>query len=74
MNRIALYLFACLVFSPVSNSAQRKIAYEQGQNVFVSDVDGKHAKKIAAGASRKKTKDSRQFIGCRWTEKIPSCS
>jgi len=50
MNRIALYLFACLVFSPVSNSAQRKIAYEQGENVFISDVYGKHAKKIAAGA------------------------
>jgi TolB protein len=50
MNRIGLYLFACLVFSAVSNSAQRKIAYEQGENVFVADVDGKHAKKIAAGA------------------------
>src|SRR5262249_30296442 len=50
MNRIALHLFACLVFSAVSNSAQRKIAYEQGENIFVADVDGTHAKKIADGA------------------------
>src|SRR5262249_613604 len=50
MNRIALHLFACLVFSAVSNSAQRKIAYEQGENIFVADADGKHAKKIAPGA------------------------
>lgn len=50
MNRIGLYLFACLVFSAVSTSAQRKIAYEQGENVFVADIDGKHAKKVAAGA------------------------
>lgn len=50
MNRLALYLFVCLAFSALSNAAQRKIAYEQGENVFVADVDGKHPKKIAAGA------------------------
>jgi TolB protein len=50
MERIALYLFVCLSFFPASNAAERKIAYEQGENVFVADVDGKHAKKIAAGA------------------------
>ena len=50
MNRIALSLFSCLAVSALSNAAQRKIAYEQGENVFVADIDGKHAKKIAAGA------------------------
>ena len=50
MNRIAPYLFVCLAFSALTNAGQRKIAYEQGENVFVADVDGKHAKRIAAGA------------------------
>jgi len=36
--------------SALSDAAQRKIAYERGENVFVADLDGKHAKKIAAGA------------------------
>jgi TolB protein len=50
VNRLALYLFVCIAFSALSHTAQRKIVYEQGENVFVADVDGKHAKKIAAGA------------------------
>src|SRR6516165_11939957 len=50
MNRIAPYLFVCLAFSALTNAGQRKIAYEQGENVFVADVDGKHAKRIAEGA------------------------
>jgi TolB protein len=50
MNRTALYLFVCVAFSATSNAEQRQIAYERGENVFVANVDGTHAKKIAAGA------------------------
>ena len=50
MKRLAPYLFVCLAFSAISNAAPRKIAYAQGENVFVADVDGKHAKKIVGGA------------------------
>src|SRR6266853_5310836 len=50
MNRFAVYLFVYLAFSALTNATQRKMAYERGENIFVADVDGTHAKKIAAGA------------------------
>jgi TolB protein len=50
MKSLTLSIFLCLAFSALSHAAQRKIAYEHGDNVFVADVDGTHAKKIAAGA------------------------
>src|SRR5437773_758052 len=50
MKPLTLFMFLCVAFSALSNAAQRKIAYEHGDNVFVADLDGKHAKKIAAGA------------------------
>ncbi len=34
----------------LSHAAGRKIAYERRENIFVADTDGKHQKKIAAGA------------------------
>jgi Tol biopolymer transport system component len=42
--------FICVTFSALSNAAQRKIAYERGENIFVAEIDGSHAKKITAGA------------------------
>jgi TolB protein len=50
MKRLPFTIFLCVAFSALSNAAQRKIAYEHGENIFVADIDGTHAKKIAAGA------------------------
>ena len=50
MKQLTFAIFLCVAFSALSNAAQRKIAYEHGDNIFVADVDGKHPKKIAAGA------------------------
>src|SRR5438094_144226 len=50
MKPLALFMFLCVAFSALSQAAQRKIAYEHGANIFVADMDGTHAKKIAAGA------------------------
>lgn len=50
MNRIALCLFVCVSLSGLSSAAERKIAYERDENIFVANVDGTHAKKIADGA------------------------
>jgi TolB protein len=50
MNRIALCLFVCVSLSGMSRAAERKIAYERDENIFVANIDGTHAKKIADGA------------------------
>jgi TolB protein len=50
MKQFTFAIFICVTFSALSNAAQRKIAYERGDNMFVADADGTHAKKIAAGA------------------------
>jgi TolB protein len=50
MNRFAGCLFVCLAFSALANAAPQKMAYEHGENIFIADVDGTHAKKIAVGA------------------------
>jgi TolB protein len=50
MKPLTLSIFLCFAFSALSHAAQRKMAYEHGENIFVADVDGTHAKKIAAGA------------------------
>jgi TolB protein len=42
-----LILFAA---NSVLLAATRKIAYEHGENIFVADLDGSHAKKVATGA------------------------
>jgi TolB protein len=39
-----------LTFFALTNAAQRKIAFERGENIFVADLDGSHPKKIANGA------------------------
>jgi TolB protein len=50
MKRFIFALFICLTFFTLSDAAQRKIAFERGENIFVADLDGSHAKKIANGA------------------------
>jgi TolB protein len=50
MKQLTFAIFLCFAFSALSNAAQRKIAYEHGDNIFVADIDGTHAKKIADGA------------------------
>jgi TolB protein len=43
-------MLLCLALCAQSDAAQRKIAYEHRDNIFVADIDGTHQKKIAAGA------------------------
>ncbi len=50
MKRITFFLLGCVAFSALTNAAQRKIAYEHGEGIFVADTDGTHQKKIAVGA------------------------
>jgi hypothetical protein len=50
MKPLTLTIFLCVAFSALSRAAERKIAYEHRDNIFVADTDGTHQKKIAAGA------------------------
>jgi TolB protein len=50
MKPVALAIFLCVAFSALNHAAERKIAYEHGENIFVADIDGTHQKKIATGA------------------------
>ena len=50
MKPIALAIFLCVAFSALSHAAERKIAYEHREIIFVADIDGMHQKKIATGA------------------------
>src|SRR4029453_6659303 len=50
MKRFTIALVICVTLSVLTNAAERKIAYERGENIFVANADGTHSKKIAAGA------------------------
>jgi TolB protein len=50
MKRFIFALFIFLTCLGLSNAAQRKIAFERGENIFVANLDGSHGKKIANGA------------------------
>ncbi len=50
MKQLTFAIFLCVALSGISQAAQHKIAYERGENIIVADIDGTHAKKIAAGA------------------------
>ena len=50
MKQFIVAIFLCVAFSALVNAAQRKIAYERGEKIFVADVDGTHSKKVAEGA------------------------
>src|SRR5206468_7833862 len=50
MKQLIVAIFLFVAFSALVNAAERKIAYERGENIFVADADGTHSKKIAKGA------------------------
>jgi TolB protein len=50
MKPLPIAIFLCTAFSASSHAADRKIAYEHRENIFVADDDGTHQKKIASGA------------------------
>jgi TolB protein len=50
MRQLIVASFLCVAFSALVNAEQPKIAYQQGENIFVADADGTHSKKIAEGA------------------------
>jgi TolB protein len=50
MKQLTIATLLCVAFSGLGNAVERKIAYEHDENIFVADIDGKHPKKIAAGA------------------------
>ena len=50
MKQLTIATLLCVAFSGLGNAAERKIAYEHNENIFVADIDGTHPKKIAAGA------------------------
>jgi TolB protein len=49
MKRFIVAVFLCFAFSALVNAAPRKIAYDRGGKIFVSDVDGARPRKIADG-------------------------
>ena len=47
---LSLTFVITLTASAAFAASPRKIAYEHGENIFVADVDGAHARKVANGA------------------------
>jgi TolB protein len=50
MKQITFFLFGCVALSAFTNAAERKMAYEHRDNIFVANIDGTHQKKITTGA------------------------
>src|SRR5215468_6525272 len=50
MKPLTLAILLCIVVSTAADTTQRKISYEQHENIFVADADGTHQKRIATGA------------------------
>ena len=50
MRKFFVAICLCIAFSALVDAAQRKIAYNRNGKIFVADVDGTHAKKIAEGS------------------------
>jgi TolB protein len=49
MKAVAFSIFVCLTLNALAAGPQRKIAFERADSVWVANVDGTAAKKIAAG-------------------------
>ena len=62
MNKNFFSQTLLIVFSAsvVYAASPRKIAYEHGENIFVADLDGTHAKKVASGALPDISPDGKQ--------------
>jgi TolB protein len=50
MKRFAICISLFLTLSGLASGAQRKIAFERGDNVWIANLDGSDAKKVAAGS------------------------
>jgi TolB protein len=50
VKRLVLPIFFCLSLSTSAAGQKRKIAFERGDNVWVADLDGTAARKIAKGS------------------------
>jgi TolB protein len=50
MKRLAICISLFLTLSGLTSGAQRKIAFERGDNVWIANLDGSDAKKVAAGS------------------------
>src|SRR6266536_2655719 len=50
MKRLAICISLLLTLAVPAFGAQRKIAFERGDNVWIANFDGSDAKKIAAGS------------------------
>ena len=50
MKRLAICISLLLTLAVPAFGAQRKIAFERGDNVWIANLDGSDAKKIAAGS------------------------
>jgi TolB protein len=50
MKRLAICISLFLTLSGLASGAQRKIAFERGDNVCIANLDGSDAKKVAAGS------------------------
>jgi TolB protein len=50
MKRLAIWISLLLTLAVPTFGAQRKIAFERGDNVWIANLDGSDAKKIAAGS------------------------
>ena len=51
MKKFAIFVYLALItFAAFAAGPQRKIAFERGDNVWVANLDGTDAKKIASGS------------------------
>ena len=50
MKRVAICISLFLTVAGLASGAQQKIAFERGENVWIANLDGSDAKKIAAGS------------------------
>lgn len=50
MKRLAICISLFLTLSGLASGAQRKIAFERGDNVCIANLDGSDAKKVATGS------------------------
>jgi len=50
MRKFLVAICLCIAFPALVDAEQRKIAYNRNGKIFVADVDGTHAKKIAEGS------------------------
>jgi hypothetical protein len=53
MKQLTIATLLCVAFSGLGNAAERKIAYEHDENIFVADIDGSTRRKLQPARCRK---------------------